>query len=607
MNPVGILNEAEAEERGVRILGNTFASYSLVQGVNARLSLGLDQYTNRSHTWDSPVFGPYSSSGGSVEDGAALASRVTYEGTINFNRALSTRHEVSGVVGASYEDNATETNYVQGTQLPNEFFKYVTSAATISGGTSTRNDWALVSGFGRVSYTFDDRVTATFNVRRDGSSRFGAENRFGTFPSASLLWRVGEEGFMQNQDLISNLALRVSYGRTGNQQGIGNFASRGLFSGTNQGYNDQPGISQTQLANPALRWETTDQLNVGTDFSVLNDRLSFTADYYDKQTRDLLTQRPVPRTTGFSSIWDNVGSIENKGFEVAARAQIVRGTPQAFNWTANVNVSRNRNKVTALYNGLGFNSGTRSIARAEVGYPLGSFYGYVTDGLFQEMSEICFDTRGGQFCAGKGAYQGTALTRPGDIRFKDLNGDGLITAADRTVIGSPWPDYEGGITNTLSFGGLDLTAFVHFSRGNQVANLNRVFTDRYGSGGDNNSTRALQRWTPENRNTTEPRAVWGDPNGNAQVSDRFIEDGSYWRLKNAVLGYTLPGSVASRLGIGLRTARVYVQGQNLFTSTNYSGLDPEVNYLGASSTVRGVDFYTLPQARTITAGFNVGL
>jgi TonB-linked SusC/RagA family outer membrane protein len=593
-NPVGMNNEAEAEERGIRILGNVFGQYTITGGINARLSVGLDNLTLRSRAWDSPTFGPWSSTGGAAENANTYANKLTYEGTVNFNRLLGTSHEVSGVVGASYEDNYTETNRVQGTQFPNEFFKYITSAATVADGSSTRTDWGLVSYFGRLSWTFADRVTTTFNVRHDGSSRFGADNRFGTFPSVSVLWRVGDESFMQGQNILRNLALRASYGVTGNQQQLGNFASRGLFSGGSN-YDDQPGIAPSQLANPALRWEKTNQLNVGTDFSVLDDRLALTFDYYSKKTDDLLVARPVPTTTGFASINDNVGSMENRGFEVGLRANLVRGGDRGLNWTSTLNVSHNENEVTALYNDQPINSGFAN--RVEVGEPLGYFFGYVTDGIFQTIEEV-------QAHATQTVHSDPRrATAPGDIRFRDLNGDGVINAEDRTKIGSPWPEYEGGWTNTLSFRGLDLTAFVQFSQGNDVFNANRIYVDQYGSGGDNHTTRALDRWTPENPNATEPRAIWGDPNQNTRTSDRFIEDGSYIRLKNVVFGYTLPGDFSERFGF--RTARIYVQGQNLLTSTDYSGFDPEVNYSGQTAVTRGTDFYTLPQARTFTFGINV--
>jgi TonB-linked SusC/RagA family outer membrane protein len=614
-NPVAVDREREAFERGTRTLANAFAKYSLVEGVTARVSYGLDQLTTSSRAWDSPTWGFWEPSGGRAQAGAYFVTKVVYEGTVNFNRALRPGHEVSGVVGGSYEDNTDEWHYVQGLQLPTEYFKYISSAATIDDGTSERNDWGMLSYFGRLSYTFDDRITTTFNVRRDGSSRFGAAHRFGTFPSAAVLWRIGDEGFMQGQNVFSYLALRASYGVTGNQP-LGNFAARGLFNGGSN-YIDLPGISPSQLANPELRWEKTSQVNVGTDFSVLRDRLAVTVDYYDKRTDDLLVERPVPRTTGFATIWSNVGSMQNKGVELSATGRLFQSRdPAGLTWSATVNVSRNRNKVTALFENQPIGGGFAS--RVEVGEPLGFFYGYVTDGLFQSPAEICL-TQGAETsaqrnarCAAAGLAFQNAETGPGDIRFRDLAGggpngdqpDGLISAADRRKIGSPWPDYEGGITNTVSFRGFDLSAFVQFSLGNDIFNANGLYMDQYGSFGDNHTTKALRRWTPTNTNTTEPRAIDGDPNGNARTSDRFTEDGSFWRLKNVVIGYTLPASLASRLGY--RTARVYVQAQNLLTSTDYSGFDPEVNTAGQDALLRGTDFYTLPQTRTFTFGFNLG-
>jgi TonB-linked SusC/RagA family outer membrane protein len=400
---------------------------------------------------------------------------------------------------------------------------------------------------------------------------------------------------MQNQNILRNLAVRASYGITGNQQDLGDFASRGLFGG-GANYLDEPGIAPSQLANPDLRWEKTKQLNVGTDFSVLNDRLSFTFDYYDKQTEDLLVERPVPASTGFTDIWSNVGSMENKGYEVAARATLVQGGQRGFNWTTSASIARNRNKVLELYNDQPINSGFTN--RVEEGKPLGFFYGYVSDGIFQSYEEI-------QAHATQTVHADPRrATAPGDIRFKDLNGDGVINSDDQADIGSPWPDYEGGITNTLSFMGFDVTGFVQFSVGNEIYNANRIYMDQFGSGGDNHTTRALDRWTPENTDATEPRAVWGDPNLNTRDSDRFVEDGSYVRLKNVVLGYTLPTEFSSRFGF--RTARLYVQGQNVLTATDYSGFDPEVNYSGQTAVSRGTDFYTLPQARVFTFGINVG-
>jgi len=591
-NPVGMLYEAEAEDRGIRILGNTFAQLQLIEGLNAKVSVGLDQLTSRGKAWDSPLFGPWQSNGGMSEVANSFVTKTTYEGTLNFNRLLAEGHAVSGVAGTSYEDNAWEDNRVQGTSFPTEFFKYVGSAATISSGTSRRSDWGLTSYFGRLSYTFNDRITTSFNVRRDGSSKFGSNNRYGTFPSASISWRIGEESFMQNQNIVGNLSVRASYGITGNQQDLGYFASRALFAG-GANYMDKPGISPSQLGNPDLKWEKTKQSNFGSDFSFLGDRLGFSVDYYNKRTDDLLVDRPVPRSTGFSSITSNVGSMENKGIDVGVRADLLRST-NGLNWSSTLSISRNRNKVLELFNHQPI-LGSNAIKEGE---PLGFFYGYVTDGIFQTMAEVTAHARQTVNADPRRA------TAAGDIRFKDLNGDNIINADDRTNIGSPWPDFEGGFSNTASFRAFDLTASFQFSYGNEVYNGQRTYQDRFGSDGDNHTQRAMNRWRPDHTDTDEPRAIWGDPNQNTRVSNRFVEDGSFGRLKNVVLGYRLP-SMLTRRG-GVQSARIYFSGQNLITTTKYTGFDPEVNTGGATSVSRGQDFYTLPQARTITFGINVG-
>jgi TonB-dependent starch-binding outer membrane protein SusC len=604
-NPVGNIENRSASDRSVRILGNMFGQYNIIEGVSVRGAVGLDWLNQRGLRYLSPVYGGGVSTSGSGTDASEYVTKTTYEGTVNFARQLGADHSVTGVAGGSFEDNVQHGSTVSGTNFPNEFFRMLASATTIT-GSSDREDWGLVSYFGRLSYTWREKVTVSGNVRRDGSSRFGTNNRYGTFPSVSVNWRIGDEGFLQGQNIVQNLSVRASYGITGNQQGLGNFASRATFVG-GANYMDIPGISPQRLANADLRWEKTKQTNVGTDFAVLSNRLKIAFDYYKKETEDLLYSQPLPTTTGFSSITSNIGSMENKGFDVGVTAEWFQSRGDGFNLSSSLTLSRNRNKVTSLYKDQP-NLGTNSII---VGQPLGVFYGYVMDGIFQSQAEVAAH-----------ATQ-TVNTNPrlataaGDIRWKDLNGDGLINTSDRQVIGNPWPDYEGGLNNTASYKGVDLSAFIQFSQGNDIFNGIRIYKDRFGSDGDNHDVRALERWTPTNPSNTEPRAIWGDPNGNTRTSSRFVEDGSYWRLKNVVLGYRLPiqasGSTASQgwaqwigSAIGARNIRVYVQGQNLITETNYSGFDPEVNSSGNSSTTRGYDFYALPQPRTITFGFNIG-
>ena len=599
-NPVALNLENRAEERTFHVLGNIFADYRLFEGVNARANFGLDQYMLRGYLYDSPIVGPATGSGGSGEVGNSYVTKVLAEGTLTFDRPLNDNHGLSGVVGTSYEDNDSEFNQVFGTQFPTSSFRQLASASTITGGTSSLTEYNLMSVFGRLQHSWRERVTTTFNVRADGSSRFGENNRWGLFPSASILYRIGDEAFLQGSRILSDLALRASYGRTGNQEGLGNFAAIALFGG-GANYGDRPGIAPSQLANPNLSWEKTDQLNLGFDAGFMDDRLGLSFDWYHKNTTDLLLSRPIPLSTGFGAITENIGEMVNKGFEVALRAQLLRPARRGgFEWTTELNVSHNDNEVTRLYEGQPISA--NFTARVEEGEPLGFFRGYVMDGIFQSEDEICYDASGAT-CADGTGYQ-SVFTVPGDVRFRDLDGNGIINADDQTKIGDPWPDYQGGWTNNMSFAGFDLMVFTQFSQGNDTYNGNREYTDAFGTFFDNYSDHARDRWRPGNPSTTEPRSTWYDSNNNVRSSSRFVEDGSYVRIKNAVLGYNVPARFANRMGTS--NLRVYVQAQNLHTWTDYSGFDPEVNFNGAATITRGIDFYTLPQARTWTFGLNVG-
>jgi TonB-dependent starch-binding outer membrane protein SusC len=598
-NAVALMDQNRAEERGVHILGNAFATYQLGGGTSARVSAGLDHYNLRSRQYDSPIIGPWTGSGGHGAASNSYATKLLGEATLNFSRDVGAAHSVSGLVGSSYEMDDLDYNEVEGVQFPTSQFRRLTAAALIIAGDQYIEESNLMSFFGRLSHSWEDRLVTTLNMRADGSSRF-QNNQWGFFPSAAVLWRLQDTPLLRGQRAVSNLALRASYGLTGNQQGIGEYSSLGLFVG-GANYGDQAGIAPDQLPNPDLSWEKTTQLNLGGDVAFLDDRLSLSFDWYHKKTTDLLLGRPVPTSTGFGIITENIGSMRNAGVELAARLQVLKSDrPGGFNWTSELNLATNRNRVLELYGGQPINFDE---VRIEEGQPLGVFYTYVMDGIFQSEDEICYDDTGA--ACGDGVGFQSPFTLPGDIRFRDVNGDGVINSADRAIVGNPWPDYQGGMTNTLAFRGFDLSVFLQFSQGNDIFNGNRLYTDANGYFFDNPSTRALNRWRPDAPNNTEPRASWFDDNQNRRSSSRFVEDGSYWRIKNAVFGYNVPDRFSSRLGV--KGVRLYVQGQNLVTWTDYSGFDPEVNYAGDSNITRGYDFYTLPQARTISFGVNLGL
>ena len=347
------------------------------------------------------------------------------------------------------------------------------------------------------------------------------------------------------------------------------------------------------------------------DFGFFQNRFYISADVYQRKTDDLLLAQNLPSDTGFLSYSANVGNLENKGIEFALTTVNFRHEGTGFNWETNFNISFNRNKVTKLSDPSITGTAQGFASRLIVGQPLGAFYGYRVDHIFQTQEEINALDAAAKTATGSASatYQSTA-TRPGDIKFKDLNGDGRITAADQEIMGNAQPKFYGGITNTFRFMNFDFSGFLQYNVGNKVYNFSRAFTQGMGSvyGQD---VAVLNRWTPTNTGTDVPRAVYGDPNNNARTSDRFLEDGSYLRLKSLTLGYSLPSALATRAH--LRTVRVYVQSQNLVTFTKYTGLDPEVSTLNAvnatnnsGNTAVGTDFFTYPQARTITGGVTLG-
>lgn len=469
----------------------------------------------------------------------------------------------------------------------------------------------LWSQLAKLDYAYKGRYLVGASIRRDDYSAFGANKRVGYFPAASAGWRVSDESFFKDQTAVSELKIRASYGRTGNNS-INNsasnnfnsdFASRGLI-GAGYNYLDQGGVAINQLANPDLRWELTDNYNIGLDLGFLQSRVYLSADIYRRNTTALLLDYSLPLDTGFPSYSANVGAVRNKGLELALTTINLANDDRGFNWTTNFNISFNRNLVTAVSNPSPTGTAAGFASRLKAGEPLGSFYGYEVDHIFQSQDEInALDEDAKRRTGNANATYQTALTRPGDIKFVDLNGDGVITAADQAIIGNAQPKYYGGITNTLRYKGFDLNVMFQFNMGNQIYNSPKSYTQgmstSYGQ-----DVAVLNRWTPTNTNTDIPRAVYGDPNANTRTSNRFVENGSYGRFKTVTLGYNLPDALISKLHV--RTLRLYAQAQNLVTFTKYSGLDPEVSTFAGSNLSLGSDFFTFPQSRTITGGVNLG-
>lgn len=457
-----------------------------------------------------------------------------------------------------------------------------------------KTEYGLISYIGRINYDYDQRYLISASIRRDGGSRFGPANKWGTFPSLSLGWRLSEERFLQPVSAISDLKLRASYGETGNDR-IGDYVYQGTIN-SNHFYNFagslEGGSTVSALANANLRWETTIMKNIGVDLGLFGDRVNFSAEWFDNRTEGMILGVPIPPSLGYDTApVANVGTVSNRGVEFTAGYRKYSG---AFQFSVDGNIGFISNELTSLGSGntiFGPEFQGDAMTFTEEGRPIAYFYGWVADGIFQQGDDT--------------SAQPDAA--PGDIRFRDLNGDGEIGAPDRTYLGHYLPDFTYGINLSANYKNFDLTMFWQGVQGNEIFNLLRFHTEGM-TRLFNASTVVLDRWTPESPNTDVPRAVSGDPNRNARASSRWIEDGSYLRLKNLSIGYTVPKPLLDSFSRGsISNLRVYLSSQNLLTFTNYSGYDPEIaardginNTLGA-----GIDYGQFPAARTILAGLQL--
>jgi len=451
-------------------------------------------------------------------------------------------------------------------------------------------DFALVSYFGRLNYSFSDRYQVTATVRADGSSRFGANNRYGVFPSAAFAWRASNEGFLKKYERLNNLKLRIGYGAVGNQE-IGFYSFSANVGAVTAVQGDQiiTAFAPTNIPNPDVRWESSFQTNFGLDLGLFNNRLEIIADYYTRRADGNLLPALLPATAGgLGAPIVNIGEIVNDGFELTINTQNTTGK---FDWSTSFNFSRANNEVTNLGSNGSLVATVEGVpvTRTEVGMPIGQFYGFVVKGIFQEPNDVT-----------EAPFQ-SIDTRAGDIQFEDLNNDGIINADDQTFIGNPLPDFTANISNRISYRGFDFNVLFQGVFGNDILNMVRRRTESF-EGFGNQSTVILDRYTPANPSSTVPRAIAADPNGNTRISTRFIEDGSFIRLRNLQLGYTLPSAVTDRLRMS--NLRFYVSGQNLVTITDYTGFDPEVGSFNQNPLINNVDNGRYPISRAITVGLN---
>lgn len=550
-----------------------------------------------------------------------------WENTVAYTRTFGI-HSIDFVGGVSAQENTYRQIGTQGSGLLSDELRNVGSLqSTIPYG--NQQTWSIASQFGRLTYKLMDRYILTGTVRRDGSSRFGPGQKYGIFPSVSAAWRIKDEPFLANVGVLSDLKLRASWGQTGNQniglfQYQGNYGSgpdrvdnRGYVFGREKVYYN--GLVLNGLPNPNLTWETQTQTDFGIDASFLNGRVNLVADYYVRTSGGFLLNVNVPSQTGFSSATRNVGSIENSGLELGLE---YRESSTPFKWGVSANLTTVNNKIVSFADGLnavgnfsdlGFpNFGGNlwtNFSRSQVGGEVGAFYGFKSAGIFQTKEEITALNATAVAKYGAGKFYQVSSTAPGDRKFADVNGDGQITDDDRVIIGSPIPKFFGGLNFDGSYKQFDFSMFWYASVGNQILNyakrnLESLATNG-GVGVENVSEDFyLNRWTPENPSNTYARAVRSDNNGNTRVSDYYVEDGSFVRLRNLQIGYTLPTDLTKNLKIS--RVRFYVSGQNLLTFTKYSGLDPEIGSIGGSSaTTKGIDVGNYPTSRFYTLGLNV--
>jgi TonB-dependent starch-binding outer membrane protein SusC len=610
-NPVQLANEITFNSTQRRIVSNVYAQYDILKNLTFRSVIGVDYLDDRVERYvPSFIVGRT----GRAEAIAINLDEQTIinDNTLTYNTTINDQHRITLLGGFGIQKSRFARLQAGGQTAGSDIITTIAIADPYI-PSHYISDWALVSYFGRANYSFQDKYLVEASFRVDGSSRFGVNKRYGVFPGLSLGWRVSQESFMENIPLISDMKLRAGIGVTGNQDGIGNYAARALY-GTNRNYDGNPGIGQQNIPNPDLGWESTTTTNVGMDLSLFNARVNVTADAYLKRTNDLIFARQLPWTSGFGGIGNaNIGAMENRGLEFALSTRNLTGD---FQWTTDFNIAFNRTKITDLpINGaLGSDyifklpdaygvEGPYSIYR--IGQPVGSFFGYVYQGVYARDEDVprIEDTPEAPVTD---LYE--RGVRGGDPIFLDVNNDGVLNRQfDRVIIGNALPKHIGGITNTFSYKGIELSVVMNWSYGNDIYNMTRAaltgMIDDY-----NQSTEVLQRWQQQGDITNVPRAIYGSSSVSGaaptDASSRYLEDGSFLRVRNVTLGYSLPTDLVGK--IKLASARVYISGQNLLTFTNYSGLDPENQNLGFGVPTLGVDYLTQPQPRILMGGINIG-
>lgn len=593
-NPINSLYNQLNETKTNRILSNVAGEIGIIDGLKLKVLFGIDILDNKQNRYLPSTTAEGQALSGLATVGSVFTTNWLNENTLSYDRNIGLKGKVNALLGFTAQQSNTEGSVAEAAGFATDAFTFNNLGTGITNRTprSYAYDWALASYLGRVNYVYDDRYLFTFTLRADGSSKFGDGNKWGYFPSAAFGWNISNEKFWQQSNKITNLKFRLSAGSTGNQsipayQSLSQLAYfRYNFSNTTVS-----GYAPNTVPNPNLGWEKTFQVDAGIDVGLFNNRITLVADYYYKKTTDLLLTRTVPGTSGLSdfyngqasTIYQNIGAVSNKGYELYVNAHTVDS--KEFKWNTTLVYSKNINEILSLGDGVTqIIPSISSPSIAKVGYPVGSFIVYQTDGVIQN---------------GDTPLTPQANKSAGGQKYKDINGDGVITQAGDRVVISNQPDFTAGLTNTFSYKGFDLSIFFQANVGGKIYNANRANLE-LGTGYTNATRDLLNRWTPTNTNT-DVKAAYQDPA--VTISDRFIEDATYYRLKNISFGYNFPSKFLKNAH--LKNLRVYVSAQNAATWTKYTGFDPEVSLNGQSLINKGVDQGVYPNNKSYQVGLSV--
>lgn len=594
-NPLLKLLDSPSELKTNRVINNLTAIYEITPALNFKSSFAIDFSSSRGDQ-----FTPRASRAGGesfASSGSITSTSLLNENTLNYQKTIG-QHKLGWVVGTSAQRAKISSLNVQAIDIKNDVLGYNNYAIARGSSLNTNfSEFTFLSGLARINYSFSDRYLFTLTGRSDGSSKFGTNNKWGFFPSASLGWVISEEQFLRNSGAVEFLKVRLGYGIIGNES-IGPYSSQALLVPVDLAFNDALtiGFEPFFFPNSDLRWESTEQFNAGLDFSTAEGRIQITTDYYIKNTFDLLLSTDVPLYSGFPSVFSNVGDLRNTGFEFSISSRNLSGP---VSWNTDFNIAWNRNTITNLAGRDEIpNSaslfGVESWAVLKEGEAVGRFFGLITDGIVQIGDDIESIPN----------FAAAPTLEPGDRKFVDVNGDGIINGDDRTFIGSAQPDFSFGLNNTFAYKGFDLNLFIQGVSGNQIVNFNKFLIEQQNGTSNISLEYFANRWTPQNPSNRYPK-VNADPGLSRRfISDAEVEDGSYLRLKTVTLGYSLPPSALQKIKIA--SLKIYATAKNLYTLTNYSGFDPEVSHFGQSATNMGADLGGYPTTKSYIIGVNVG-